>query len=366
MRKLASIQEITNIKEIPKADKIEVATVLGWKVVVRKDEFKIGDKVVYIEIDSKLPPREEFSFLKDRNYKVKTIKLRGQISQGIIFNLSILKNKKKYEIGDDVTDELGIKKILTQEEKNELQTKQVSNNRFVKYMMKYKWFRNLQNKRTSSGKFPVYIVKTDETRCQNMEFVLKNKESFIVTEKIDGQSGTWVLAKKKQNIIQKILMRKDKYEFIVCSRNIRKGLKFDGSSYWHIAKKYNIEKKLKNLIGKNQYVAIQGEVIGVGIQKNKYCIDDYDMYVFNYIVPGKTYSACNKVISNILSEQGFKTVPVVDYNYILPDTIDELVEYSIGKSVLYNTQREGIVLRNNENIVSFKCINPEFLLKNDE
>ncbi|MBQ9247308.1 MAG: hypothetical protein IJ171_01830, partial [Ruminococcus sp.] len=107
-RALAHVEQIVDIQPIPDADKIEVATVLGWKVVIAKaDGFKVGDKVVYIEIDSKVPDRPEFEFLRDRKFRVKTIKLRGQYSQGLIVPLSIL-GSGNYNVGDNVTDKLGI------------------------------------------------------------------------------------------------------------------------------------------------------------------------------------------------------------------------------------------------------------------
>ena len=111
-RKLAYITVIDEIKPIPNADKIELARVGGWQVVVSKeDNYKVGDKVIYIEIDSRVPSDKEcFAFLQDRKYKVKSIKLRGQVSQGLIMPLSILPNKE-YELYDDVTDILGIEKI---------------------------------------------------------------------------------------------------------------------------------------------------------------------------------------------------------------------------------------------------------------
>ena len=109
MRKLVSIQEIKDIKPIENADKIEVVKVLGWNVVVKKDEFKIGDKIVYAEIDSLFPEKEEFEFLRDRHFRIRTIRLRGQVSQGICFPMDILP-EGNYEIGDDVTKILGVTK----------------------------------------------------------------------------------------------------------------------------------------------------------------------------------------------------------------------------------------------------------------
>lgn len=110
MRKLATIREISNIRPIEGADKIVVAQVDGWECVVQKDEFQIGQHIVYIEVDSIVPERPEFEFLRPRKFRVRTIKLRGQVSQGLVLPLSILPNGTGCDLGDDVTDALGIKK----------------------------------------------------------------------------------------------------------------------------------------------------------------------------------------------------------------------------------------------------------------
>lgn len=110
MRKLASVQRIIDLRPIEKADAIEVAQVLGWECVVKKNEFKIGDMVVYIEVDSIVPDRSEFEFLRDRKFRVRTIKLRGQVSQGLVLPMSVLPQTKIYAEDEDVTNTLGIKK----------------------------------------------------------------------------------------------------------------------------------------------------------------------------------------------------------------------------------------------------------------
>lgn len=177
MRKLAHVEKIVDIQPIPNADKIEVATVLGWKVVIKKDEFKVGDKIIYIEIDSRVPKDEPyFSFLADRNYKVKSIKLRKQVSQGLIVPMSLLPYGD-YQEGDDVTDILKITKIEDDYKQppvnKELQLKQrhkkLYNKKWFKYMMKYTWFRKLAfkfllPKKRKTG-WPSWITKTDEERC---------------------------------------------------------------------------------------------------------------------------------------------------------------------------------------------------------
>lgn len=195
MRKLAHVEKIIDIQPILNADKIEVATVLGWKVVIKKDEFKVGDKIIYIEIDSRVPKDEPyFSFLADRNYKVKSIKLRKQVSQGLIVPMSLLP-EGDYKEGDDVTDILKITKIEEDYKQppvnKELQLKQrhkkLYNKKWFKYMMKYAWFRKLAFKfllpKKRKTSWPSWITKTDEERVQNMPWILEDKSPFFCTEK---------------------------------------------------------------------------------------------------------------------------------------------------------------------------------------
>ena len=155
-RALAHIEEIMSLSPIEGADRIEVAQVLGWKVVVKKGEFQVGEKVVYIEIDSRVPASNPyFSFLQDRKYKVKTIKLRGQISQGLIVPMDVLP-RADYNIGDDVTDVLGITKIedsfrpRNERSSEEMRLRQshprLMRAKWFKKLMKYEWFRKLAYK----------------------------------------------------------------------------------------------------------------------------------------------------------------------------------------------------------------------------
>lgn len=357
MRHLATVRTITDIRPIPDADKIEVAQVDGWECVVAKtDGFKIGDKVVYIEIDSIVPDRPEFEFLRDRKFRVRTIKLRKQVSQGLVLPLSILPSGKTYNINDDVTEVLGIKKYDPQAEQ---EAKLLESNAhktkiwYPKFLMRFKWFRNLVTKPKKGG-FPSWIVKTDEERIQNKTAMFniekENGTEFSVTEKIDGQSGTFFLE----------CIGKKKYEFGVCSRNIRLSTP-NGSSYWTIARTLEIEKCLKSLIEDHNRIVLQGEIIGTGIQGNKYKVDGYDFYAFNLIIDGKKINT--EEMTNVLALYGIKSVPIVEKNMKLKDTVQEMVEYAKGKSVLLPSQkREGIVVRNYDRNISFKVINPDFLL----
>lgn len=363
MRKLVSIQKIVAIKPIEKADAIEVAQVLGWECVVKKsEEFKVGDLVCYIEIDSIVPDKPEFEFLRDRKFRVKTIKLRGQVSQGLVLPLSILP-KGNYKEDDDVTDILGVKKYDPQAEVEQRLVEQklaTTNNKIHKFFSKYPWYRKLFFKPKKSS-FPSFIKKTDEDRIQLFPHICEQQKdtTFIATEKIDGQSGTYFLVKKPK----KFLFFDGGYEFGVCSRNLHLP-KEDNSSYWTIAKQYNIKKILETIIGNNQFVVLQGEILGTGIQGNKYKIDGYDFYAFNLIFPDKKVDSY--VASIILNNLGIKFVPILDTWFKLKDTIKDCVEYAKGKSRLLNIDREGVVVRNYDKNISFKIINPDFLLKNDD
>ena len=359
IRKLAHVEKIINLTPIDGADRIEVATCLGWQCVVKKGEFNINDKVVYIEVDSIVPEKPEYEFLRERKFRVRTIKLRKQISQGLVLPLSVLP-EGRYKEGQDVTELLGIIKYDPQAEKELVDQDVRLKNPIVKFLSRYLWFRKIFLKRSKGG-FPSWIQKTDEERIQNMPQVLRNeyRNLFSVTEKLDGQSATYFLKNKSKSLFGQ------KYEFGVCSRNLRRG-KPDNSSYWSIARKYSIEKVLKGILieGEFEYIVLQGEIIGEGIQANKYKISGYDFYAYNLISPEGRYST--DITRDVLDECDIKTVP--DLGTIqLPETVDELVQMSIGKSALRNDiMREGVVLRGLASETSFKVINPEFLLKNGE
>lgn len=335
----------------------------GWECVVKKDEFSKGDLCVYVEIDSVVPERPEFEFLRDRKFRVRTIRLRGQISQGLVLPLSILPEGVAKEEETDVTEVLGITKYDPEAQKErEVAAKQPTQhkNPFVRYMGRFSWFRKLFLKSKRKGGFPEWIAKTDETRIQNLPelFCMERDRGtpFSVTEKIDGQSATYYLRK----------WSRFRYEFGVCSRNIKLETP-DSSSYWTVAKNYNIELTLRDLAKKMNAstIVLQGEIIGPGIQGNKYNRYTYQLFAFNFIVDGKKYPT--ESIQRILGRYGISAVPIVGTNILLPETIHDLVEYANHESVLRNGQkREGVVMRNYNRDISFKVINPEFLLEDTE
>lgn len=347
-RNLASIQKILDIKPIEGADKIELARVLGWQVVIIKDQFKVGDLCVYCEADSLFPDKPEFEFLRPRKFRVKTIRLRGTISQGIVFSLSILGGKsfpsdirkdKIYDFkeGMIVTEMLGI----------ELYQPPIPPD--LKGLVK--------------GAFPGFIPKTDETRVQLLQSIItryKGTKCYF-SEKVDGSSCTVFM---RDGILG------------VCSRNLEL-LETPDNAFWKIVREDKIEEKLRKSKIKN--IAIQGELVGHGIQKNPLKIEGRKIFWFNvFDIDSFKYLDFEDFIS-FCKELKLETVPILNTDFILIDNIDELVKLATDKSIINKKSwREGIVIRPLKEIidlqmstgmanarVSFKCINPEYLLENE-
>ncbi len=332
MRKLASIQKIEELQPIEGADMIERARVLGWQLVVKKGEFQVGDLCVYCEIDSVLPEKPVFEFLRPRKFRIKTVKLRGQISQGIAFPLDILEDYEgDLEIGLDVTDIIGVTKFEPPI--------------------------SINMKGEVKGSFPSFMPRTDETRIQSVPEVLIRPENkgqrCYISEKIDGTSATYYL---------------NEGVFGVCSRNLE--LKeTEKNVHWMVARQEEMEAKLR-AVGRN--IAIQGEVFGPGIQANRYKLPKHRLMVFN-VVDIETYTYLNYAeFIALIKEVGLDTVPILADDYILgQDDVPGLVALSEAKSLVNpKLQREGIVIRPlieaqdpELGRLSFKVINPKFLLK---
>jgi RNA ligase (TIGR02306 family) len=337
MRKLASIQKIMALEPIEGADAIEKATVLGWQLVVKKGEYQVGDLMVYFEIDSLLPDRPEFEFMKARGMRVRTIRLRGQVSQGICFPLSILPSDFSAVEDADCTEILGISKYEAPIPAN------------------------LNG--IAKGKFPSFIPKTDETRVQVLQSILdKYKgQSCYITEKLDGSSTTYFL--------------KDG-QFGVCSRNLEL-VEDEENSFWKVARQLDIENKL-SVLGRN--IAIQGELMGEGIQGNKLKLKGQTIYVFNVFDIDKYEYLDYERFVDFVKNLELPMVPLLSTEYELENDIKAIVKRSMIKSEIFkDVWAEGVVIRpmrefndlllaeNGSNTrVSFKAINPEFLIKYGE
>ncbi len=366
MRKLASVQKIANIEPIEKADRIELITVLGWQCVGKKGEFEVGDLCVYFEIDSILPDMLLFDFMRPRKFKVKTARFRKQISQGLVMPISILKTfdfDLNIKEGLDVTDLIGVKKYDPEKIIEFKSTKK--QNQCTKYFMKYKSFRRLYSfifPRTK-GEFPDFIKKTDEERIQNNPNISTKHdgEQFYFSEKLDGQSCSIFY----NSNLDRWFRPWQNNSFGVCSRNIWKKHP-DNSNWWKIVKQKNIQKKLTKYCKKNNInLAVQGEIIGPGIQKNRYQLKELDFYIFNvFNIDSQKYFTVNE--KNMLCvDLDLKVVPFYD-SFVMDKNIHNVkwfIDHSDRKSVLYDTLQEGFVCRkvNDENI-SFKIINPKYLL----
>lgn len=360
MRQLASVKKISAISPIPGKDRIALATVDGWTVIVNKADFAVGDLCVYVEIDSVLPEKPEFEFLRSKDFRIKTMKMAGCISQGICFPLSILPTGD-YKEGDDVTEVIGVEKWERKDATDEPQEVKAKKPKYPKWLMRFGWFRKLVyrrgNHREAKG-FPSFISKTDETRIQNAPFYLDNPGPWVVTEKIDGQSGTFAVVRRKK-------LFRTEYEYIVCSRNLRL-YKEDSSSYWAVSNKYEIEKHLTNFLKFHtelEWVAIQGECISPKVQGNKYKVQEPDLYIFNLILPTGRWGS--KEARKLVETWGMKFVPIIGEGP-LPKTVPEMLELAHGNSALGNTIREGVVCRTMDGKQSFKAVDPLFLLKYNE
>ena len=351
MRHLASVRLVSAVEPIPGADAIGVARVLGWWVVVKRGEFAPGDPVVYCEVDSLLPERPEFEFLRKgcfkpavadpgftrpAGFRIKTVKLRGQVSQGICFPIGVLPPGTPAEVGADVTAALGV--------------------------VKYEAPPPAGMAGRVKGGFPGFLPKTDETRVQLLGEVLAKYAGtrFGVTEKLDGASVTCFLRGG---------------EYGVCSRNLHLDETDDAGLVVRLTRAIDAKAKLEMLAARLGHdVAVQGEVVGPGVQGNKYALAAHEYRVFNLLNADAGTLVERGVALDALDAVGLKRVPELA-PVTLAHTVDQLVSLSAGESVLNpKTQREGLVLRPFAEVdepltggrLSFKVINPQFLLKYDE
>ena len=382
-RELAYVVTVDKINELPGYDRVEQAIVGGWKLVVGKNEFHQGEKAIYVEIDSKLP-EDKFSdmeFLKSKHFCVKTQKMCKTVSQGLLLSFGQCGlNADNYKIGDFLTKELGITYAVAEDntrkapsadkyKKMAQRHPNLNKNLITRKMMKtelgkkilYLFFgRGL--KKTS---WPDWVRKTDEERCQNLVPVLFDggawsKESWIATEKIDGSSSTYAIKRRPLG----------GYDFYVCSRNVvqdtpDKKCFYDSNIYWEIEKKYHIrtvlETMMKQLKGV-EWITLQGEIFGENVQKRDYSMNYHDFRAFNLIFSNSGRK--NPVqMTLILKKYGIPCVPVVDQDFHLPATIDELLSYADGVSVIDGKPREGIVFRSQDGSKSFKAVSNSYLLK---
>lgn len=324
----ATIQIIERVEHIDNSDFLDKVKILGWQIVVRRDEYKVGDKCVFVTIDSLLPDRPEFEFMRKNKFRVKSVKLRGELSQGIVFPLSILPDQE-YNIGDDVGNMLGI----THYEK----PIPVSMGGLVR------------------GNFPSHIIsKTDEERIQNVPAIIDELKGILVysTLKCDGTSATYINFNG---------------DYHICSRNNDMKLVND-NVYTKMFNKYNL---MDVLNGRN--LAIQGEICGPGIQGNPMGLHELELFVFNiFDLDTRKYLNFNDFV-NMVEELGLQSVPIID-TFVFNHTMDELLDMATKVKYPNGKRAEGIVIRSvvehYSNVLhgrmSVKIINNEYLLSRKE
>ena len=390
-RELAYIARVTEIVPIEGADRVEVAKIQGWTCMVAKGAFQVGDLGVFFEADSKVPEKEPFLFMEKRHYKVKVQKFfKGTvISDGLLMSFADFGWKDgKYAEGDFLTKELGITYAEAEDNKRKANStdkykkmaqrhpklfqnpiiKKIYKTNFGKKVL-FLFFGKKKDKRGGwpVGRFPG-VSKTDQERCENMTWVLSDKTPFIVTQKCDGTSGTFILERKG----------KKKFEFYVCSRNVRMESPvqecFYGNNnyYWDAAIKYDIENKMKQYLLTHPnitFVCWQGEICGPGIQKNPQSLSELHLFCFHW-----TDSLNGRIdireAKKYWDAFNMETVPIVSEDYIMPDDFEDFKKTADGyydPSVCEgNTEcpREGFVYyKTTEPTFSFKNVSREYLLK---
>lgn len=402
-RELVYVSIVDEIKPISGYDRVEYARVNGWWCIVQKGQFTIGDPAIYFEVDSKVPSdRECFAFLAKRKYKIKTLRMCGVISQGLLMHAEDFgwkiesaqfcggvcyivddEGKQHFADGEDrfLTKELGVTHIEDEDNKPAQRVdkyKAMAQRRpdifkckWARWMMRREWGRKLmfalfgRKKKKSETAFPTkfpYVHKSDEERIENMPFLLKDKQPWIKTLKIDGTSSTYILERKPFG----------KFEKYVCSRNVRQltpsqknyHTDIEGNVYWMMAEKYHIFEFLKEYLLKNKldYVCLQGETAGPSLQGNPHKFKEICFFGYNFI-RSDTGRMNSVEAARICENAGIPWVPIVDTNYILPDDMETLKLDADGPCIVGEGMREGWVCRSYDGKQSFKNVSREYLLK---
>lgn len=378
-RELAYIVKVAEAKDLDGYDRVRSCKVLGWWCVAPK-EIKVGDLVVYFEIDSLLPSNDErFSFMEKRKYRVLTQKMCKTVSQGLILPLSDFQELKGCKEGDFVTDKLHIEKYdpepacenQPKQKVNDFQRamdrhKKFFKNPVVRFAMKFKFARWLlskifvHKKDKAKCKWPEWLPKTGSERIQNLPQLLGSDETYIITEKVDGASTSFILDEKNN--------------YFVGSHNVIKNPEegSDGGNYFknniwaESGAKYNMEELLKSLkiVHGLKTVAIQGETYGDKVQKRNYSLNNnkHDFVVFHIWFDGERLPI--KEMIKICEDRNLPHVHVYDYNYKIPKSVEEIVDYVDScKSAIDGGDIEGFVFYSQDGQQNFKCVSPNFLLK---
>ena len=378
-RKLASIRKVLEIKPIEGADAIELAVVDGWQTVIKKGEFQVGDLCVYFEIDSFLPIREEFEFLRSSSFKkmgnqegfrLKTIRLRGELSQGLIVPMKSLEKFMTHDKWVELYGDEELEYVVPYEDWLEL--KEGDDVTAILGVQKYEAPIPTELRGKVRGNFPSYLKKTDEERIQNLFNKVKDvmeDEEFEVSLKLDGTSCTFYVVDPLR--FNTKLEEPASVYFGHCSRNL--DTRETQNTPWTLAYESGIRAKMLEFFERTgRCIAIQGELMGPSIQGNREKLAKPEFFLFNiwdidqqrYLTPIER--------AEIVAELQVKTVPIVHTNFkVFKEFTDikSLLLFAEGPSI-HNAIREGLVFKSNAlykgELFSFKAISNKFLLKGGE
>jgi RNA ligase (TIGR02306 family) len=366
MRKLVTIRIVSDLVPIEGADRIEIAKVDGWQCIVQKGDFRIGELGLFFEIDSVLPSDDErFSFLEQRKFRIKSMKLRGALSQGLLMPMT----------------------ILTEEESERWRVAAGTNGETLTEILRVQKYEvPVPIGGEQKGNFPTHLVpKTDQERVQNIPDVLEGRHAseFEITEKLDGTSCTiWYHndgSLTEEDIWDELQGELTRNVLVsVASRNWEMKTN-DENAYAKVLAHNDLVNKLCRL-GRN--IAIQGEIIGPRVQGNKYKRATQEFYVFDiYDIDEKRYlwpMECVKLVRKLdllhvpILPNVFANDKVNIFGVLgAPLTLERVLDAADGKSQLYDTKREGIVFKHygrddgTQGPLSFKAVSNKFLLKNE-
>lgn len=394
-RELCYLVTIDDIKPIEGKDRVECAVVGGWTIMVQKGVFKPGDIGVYFEIDSKVPQTEPFEFLAAKKYRIKTQKYGNFYSQGLLMHPSdfgwevngdeVIDDKHNtYYVNNDsrfLTKKLGVTYYVPEDNERKAPSidkyqkmaqrhKELFARAPYKWLMRKDWGKKLLfffygNKKDSPRKFPTcfpYIKPTDQERVENMKWVLEDKTPFIVTQKCDGSSATYILARRHKKF-------GPKYEYFVCSRNVRQidmnqACFHDENYYWMASFKYHIKEFLEDYLKKYpelEYVCVQGELCHPKIQGNPHGLKDLHLFLF-HMIDSKRGKYDIRDAKKIWDEYELESVPIVCDKFIMPDDFES---FKIMADGFYDSSVcEGQTNKAREGFVYYKTTDPNFSFKN--
>lgn len=406
-RELAYVVLIDAITPIEGYDRVELAHVGGWTVVVGKGEFLPGDPAIYFEIDSQLPEVEPFinmDFLAKKKYKIKAQKMCKSLSFGLLMSAKnfgwyisnesmdkktpviVDKNANEHSVEGEsrfLTKQLNVtyaepadnsRKAPSADKYKAMSQRhpKIFSKKIVRWFMRREWGRKLMffffgKKKDKKNAWPYWVQKTDEERVENMLYILNptyeqehHSDGWVATEKLDGSSTTFTLKRGKWP---------HKNQFYICSRNVvlndpNKPCYYDHNIYHEMAEKYNIKEKMEEILKdlNEEWITIQGETYGEGVQKRDYGLKERKFATFNFITASQGRFSTS-AMAQIMNAYDIPHVPILNREYHLPTTIEELRAYVESEpSTVDGIIKEGIVFRSQNGSQSFKCVSPQYLL----